>query len=131
MKAGYHHVDIFPDHRKYLVFSWDFGTSVDRYFQFTVLPFRLSSAPFNFTKLLKPLEAHWRGQGIPIALFFDDGIGAGSSMNSAKINSSIVRILHAVASKLTKKSLVGSPRENFLGLAMILTLKRGLYLQVQ
>ena len=52
-------------------------------------------------------------------------------MNSAKINSSIVRILHAVASKLTKKSLVGSPRENFLGLAMILTLKRGSYLQVQ
>ena len=91
LKAGYHHVDIFPDHRKYLVFSWDFGTGVDRYFQFTVLPFGLSSAPFIFTKLLKPLEAHWRGQGIPIALFFDDGIEAGSSLNSAKINSSIVR----------------------------------------
>ena len=74
-----------------MVFSWDFGTGVDRYFQFTVLPFGLSSAPFIFTKLLKPLEAPWRGQGIPIALFFDDGIGAGSSLNSAKINSSIVR----------------------------------------
>ena len=23
-KSGYHHVDIFPDHRKYLAFSWEF-----------------------------------------------------------------------------------------------------------
>ena len=52
LKAVYHHVDIFQDHRKYLVFSWDFGTGVDRYFQFTVLPFGLYSAPFIFTKLL-------------------------------------------------------------------------------
>ena len=39
--------------RKYLVFSWDFSTGVDRYFQCTVLPLGLSSAPFIFTKLLK------------------------------------------------------------------------------
>ena len=25
LKSGYHHVEIFPDHRKYLVFSWDSG----------------------------------------------------------------------------------------------------------
>ena len=55
------------------------------------LPFVLSSAPFIFTRLLKPLETQWRRQGIPIAIFFDDGIGAGSPLNSAKINSSIVR----------------------------------------
>ena len=51
----------------------------------------LSSAPFIFTRLFKPLETQWRRQGIPIAIFFDDGIGAGSPLNSAKINSSIVR----------------------------------------
>ena len=44
LKSGYHHVDVFPDHRKYLAFSWDFGVG-PRYFQFTVLPFGLSSAP--------------------------------------------------------------------------------------
>ena len=47
--------------------------------------------PFIFTRLLKPLETQWRRQGIPIAIFFDDGIGAGSPLNSATINSSIVR----------------------------------------
>ena len=82
---------IFPDHRKYFAFSWDFGKGHTRYFQLTVLPFGLSSAPFIFTKLLKPLETHWRSQGIPRAIFFDDGVGAGSSLEAAKINSSFVR----------------------------------------
>ena len=31
LKSGYHHVEIFPEHQKYLAFSWDF-----KYFQFTV-----------------------------------------------------------------------------------------------
>ena len=61
-------MDIFHDHRKYLALSWDFGKGHTRYFQFTVLPFGLSSAPFIFTKLLKPLETHWRSQAISIDL---------------------------------------------------------------
>ena len=77
-------MDIFHDRRKYLAFSWDFGDG------HTVLPFGLSSAPFIFTKLLKPLETHWRSQGIPIAIFFDDGVGAGSSIEAAKIKSSLL-----------------------------------------
>ena len=91
LKAVYHHVDIFLNHHKYQAFSWNFGTGYVRHFQFTVLPFVLSCAPFIFTKLLKPLETQWRRQGIPIAIFIDDGIGAGSPLNSAQINSSIVR----------------------------------------
>ena len=83
-------MDIFPDHLKYLSFSWDFGKGHTRYFQFTVLPFGLSSAPLIFTKLLKPLITHWRSQGIPITIFFDDGVGAGSLLEAAKINSSLV-----------------------------------------
>ena len=40
---------------------------------FTVLPFGLSSAPhFSQIKTLKPLEKHWRDQGICIAIFLDD-----------------------------------------------------------
>ena len=91
LKAVYHYVDIFSNHHKYLAFSWNFGTGYVRHFQFTVLPLVLSSAPFIFTRLLKPLETQWRRQGIPIAIFFDGGIGAGSPLNSAEINSSIVR----------------------------------------
>ena len=39
----YHHFEILEEHRKYARF---------RFFQFCVLPFGLSSAPFIFTKLL-------------------------------------------------------------------------------
>ena len=41
--------------------------------------------------MLKPLITNWRSQGIPIAIFFDDGVGAGCSLEAAKINNSLVR----------------------------------------
>ena len=91
LKAGYHNFDIFPIYHKYLAFSWDFGAGYVRYFHFHGSTFGLSGTPFIFTELLKPLGTHLRGQGIPIAMFSDDDVRAGESLNSAKINSSIVR----------------------------------------
>ena len=87
LKSGYQHIEIFPDHRKFLAFAWDFGTGIFRYFQFGVLPFGLLSAPFIFTKILKPLQKSWRSQGIPIVVFLDDGLGGGAGLVQAKINS--------------------------------------------
>ena len=52
LKCGYHHVDICPEHQKYLGFAWPFS-GVVRYFTFAVLPFGLSSACFCFTKLMR------------------------------------------------------------------------------
>ena len=37
------------------------------------------------------METHWRAQGIAIAIFFDDGVGAGSSLEAVKFNSFLVR----------------------------------------
>ena len=91
LKSGYHHVEIFPDHRKYLAFSWDFGDGVVKYYQFTVLPFVLSSPPYLFTKLLKPILTAWRCKGIPMAIFLDDGLGGGSTSTKARFNSVTVR----------------------------------------
>ena len=54
LKSGYHHVEIFPEHTKYLSFAWTFSLGRTRFCQFSVLPFGLSSAPYLFTKLLKP-----------------------------------------------------------------------------
>lgn len=46
-----------------------------------VLPFGLSSAPYIFTKILKPLEKHCRYQGICVVVFVrtKDGLGKGLS----------------------------------------------------
>jgi hypothetical protein len=59
LKSAYHHVEFLKNigiTYKYLTFAWDFDMSVTRYFQFCVIPFGLSSAPFVFTKLLKPFS---------------------------------------------------------------------------
>lgn len=72
LKSGYHHKDIANAYQKYLGFSRTIN-GVQRYFEFTVLPFGLSSAPLIFTKVLKPLVTHWRAFGIVIALYLDDG----------------------------------------------------------
>ena len=58
LKSGYHHVDIHPDHYKYLGFAFEFDGQT-RYFCFTVLPFGLASTCYCFTKLLRLLVKRW------------------------------------------------------------------------
>ena len=72
LKSGYHHLDIFEPHQKYL------GTEgkVLSYFVFTVLPFGLATACYTFTKLMRPLVRFWRGRGLWVVLYLDDGIVA-------------------------------------------------------
>ena len=90
LKSGYHHIEIFPDHRKFLAFAWDFSTGIFRYFQFCVFPFWLSSAPFIFTKILKPLQKSWRSQGIPIVIFLDDGL-VQAKINSLTVHADLLK----------------------------------------
>jgi len=74
LKSGYHHVDIAQEHQTFLGFSWRKPDSVKEIFYVcTVLPFGLSSAPYVFTKVLKPLANYWRLQGLCIPIFLDDG----------------------------------------------------------
>ena len=76
LKSRYHHIDIHSDYQQFLGFAWTFSRSGQRrYFVFTVLPFSLSSAPYIFTKVLKPLVKYWRINGLKLGLFLDDGWG--------------------------------------------------------
>ena len=43
LKSGYHHVDIYPEHQKYLGFRWDTNNNV-QYYVFTALPLGLATA---------------------------------------------------------------------------------------
>ena len=82
IRSGYHHVLIFPPHQSFLGFSWFYKVK-NRYFYFRVLPFGLSSAPYIFTKLLRPLVAYWRQQGIHIVVYLHDGLGEAPSYQGA------------------------------------------------
>lgn len=74
LKSGYHHIDISDSFQTYLGFSWN-----DKFYCYTVLPFGLSSAPFIFTKCLRPIVKFWRKRGIKIVLYLDDGFVFASS----------------------------------------------------
>ena len=54
LKNDYHHIDIAQEQQTFLRRAPDFINKV--FYVFAVLPFGLSSAPYVFTKVLKPLE---------------------------------------------------------------------------
>ena len=82
LKSGYHHVDIYKPHQRYLGFQWEYeGTT--GFYVFKVLPFGLATACYAFTKLLRPLVKHWRGKGLRVVLYLDDGIVAADGKAAA------------------------------------------------
>ena len=87
LRSGYHHIDIHPDHQKYLGFQWELeigGAEVTRFFVFTVMPFGLKPASYVFTKVLRPFTKYWRGMGIKVVIYIDDGISARKTEKLAK-----------------------------------------------
>ena len=91
LTSGYHHIEIHPEHRKFLGFEWTFEDGSTRYFQFCVLPFGLASACYVFTKILRPFTKRWRGRGIKAIIYIDDGIAASRSFEIAKSVRELVR----------------------------------------
>ena len=101
LKSGYHRVEIFEGHQTYLGFSWKHSNSSQvKFYVSTVLPFGISSAPHVFTKILKPLEKHWRLQGICVAVFLDDGWGIEKDSQVCSI------VADSVRSEVSKAGLI-------------------------
>ena len=63
LKSGYHHVDIYCDHLKFLGFRWD-SEGCPQFYVFTILLLGLLTACYVFTKLLRPMIRHWQGRGL-------------------------------------------------------------------
>ena len=67
LKDAYFHVPLSPEFWKYFVFVLG-----QRVFFFKVLPFGLTSAPWAFSRVLKPIKKLLRLQGIRVTSFLDD-----------------------------------------------------------
>ncbi|GAQ87463.1 reverse transcriptase [Klebsormidium nitens] len=67
LKAGYHHIDIYEPHWKYLGFEWQ-----GQYFVFTQLPFGLAPACHVFTMVMRQLTKSWRARGFKLVHYIDD-----------------------------------------------------------
>jgi hypothetical protein len=70
LRSAYWSVPIHEDYIKFLKFQWR-----NELYTFVCLPFGLSSAPFVFTKILKPVYGSFRQQGIRCSYYIDDSIG--------------------------------------------------------
>ncbi len=90
LKKGYYHVNLHPDVQQYFGLSILVGGQTF-YAVYTVGPFGLSTLPYLFTKLLKPWVARWRGLGLNIFLYLDDGLAVCNSLRSAQYFSNLVR----------------------------------------
>lgn len=67
LKEAYLSISIFPPHRRFLQFHWGNQT-----YEFTTLPFGLSSALWCFTKVLRPVVERLRALGIRLTVYLDD-----------------------------------------------------------
>jgi len=90
LKSGYHHITIAENHRKYLGFSCLVNGQAKTY-EFCVLPFGLSTAPYIFTKITRPILSLWRRQGIRCQLYMDDGSGGHATFNGAVEVAKVIR----------------------------------------
>ena len=121
LKSGYHHVDIAVVHQKYLGFAWG-----GCYYVFTVLPFGLSTACYMFTKLLRPLVRYWRGQGIRIVVYLDDGLGAATGKTEAANISKIVQsTLEQAGFVLNREKSVWQPTQRLQWLGFVIDMTLG------
>lgn len=67
IKDSYYLIPVDSEYRKYLKFQFE-----NKLYCFNCLPFGLSSAPYVFTKLMKPVVEYLRSRGYKCVIYLDD-----------------------------------------------------------
>lgn len=81
LEDAYLLVPIVKRHRKYLRFQWCGIT-----YEYTALPFGLSTAPYIFTKIMRPVVSYLRQRGFHSVIYLDDFLFLGSSPEECQAN---------------------------------------------
>ena len=113
LKDAYLSVPIFESDRKYLKFIWN-----GRLYQCNALIFGLASAPRVFTKIMKPVFAFLRQQGISSFYYIDDSLIQAETYISCKQHADyLVKLLEKLGFFVNreKSMLVPSSRILYLG----------------
>ena len=93
----------------------------ERIFVFQVLPFGLSTAPWAFSRVIKPIKAHLRRQGMIIFSFLDDFLILAASQQLTRFHTTLTRkLLEDLGFKinLDKSSFTPLQRLEFLGVVL-------------
>ena len=91
LSFGYHHIEIHPEHQKFLGFESTFEDGSTKYFQFYVLHSVCHQHVTFFTKVLRPFTRRWRGIGIKAIIYIDDGIAASCSFELCKTAGELIK----------------------------------------
>ena len=111
---AYLSVPIHQESQKFLRFIWQ-----NKAYQFKAMPFGLNVAPRVFTKLLKPVVAWLRGQGIRLIIYLDDILIMASSVELVKQHKQItIRLLESLGFLINydKSMLIPTQKIQFLEL---------------
>ena len=113
LRRAYYSVPIHKASQKYLAFLWE-----GRYYEYSCLPNGYAEAPMVFTKLLKPVFACLRSQGLKSVIYIDDSyLQAGSyELGFANIEATVQLLLSLGFTINTEKSVLApTQRLEFLG----------------
>ena len=113
LKDAYLTIPINSEYKKFLKFQYK-----NRIFQFTTLPFGLSSSPYIFTKVMKPVINFIRQAGIKSIVYLDDFLIFGKSKKECIENTNFVIQLLCYLRfvvNIAKSSLTPSTKCKFLG----------------
>jgi hypothetical protein len=113
LKDAYFLIPVRPKDRKYLRFSLE-----NQLFEFNCLPFGLSSAPYTFTKIMKPVTHALRKKGVVCVNYLDDFFIIGETFQecsqSVDLTVSLLTSLGFIINS-RKSVLTPSTRCKFLG----------------
>lgn len=113
LKDAYFLINMHDSSKKYLRFKFERQT-----FEFNCLPFGLSSGPYIFTKLLKPVVSYLRNKGFFIVNYLDDFLCLGNSYDECLncVTKTIDLLNHlGFIINYEKSQLIPSQRRKFLG----------------
>lgn len=116
LKEAYFLVPIHLDSKKYLRFIWQ-----GKVYEFCALPFGLNTAPWLFTKLLKPVVNYLRKQGFSSVVYLDDWLCIGNSYTDCVRNVDItIKVLESLGFIINwfKSTPVPHQRCQFLGFVL-------------
>lgn len=113
LKDAYFSVSIDAKFRKYFRFSW-----MGQLFEFLVMCFGLTTAPFIFTRLTKPLMAYLHARNIRASIYIDDCITMAKTYTQAiEYKDTTVQLFKDVGFTVNfeKSSLFPSHQKVYLG----------------
>ncbi|EYC14841.1 hypothetical protein Y032_0039g36 [Ancylostoma ceylanicum] len=110
---------IIDDALRPLVKDRERGIWDDKVFEFTCMPFGLGTAPYLYTKIMRVLAEHLRGQGVKLIHYLDDWAFFGESKTSLRRDvAQALQLFQRVGLRINFEKSITEPCQSmeFLGL---------------